>query len=105
MPKIAAEALKITAKPAEGQYFSVQTSRFRLLLPMGREMRQHRVGAFRPDHARQLFAGGAAHTGDAAERGEERLAPPRTDPGHDVELRAQVALRPRQAVERDGEAM
>ena len=42
---------------------------------------EDRVGGLRADRRDQLFAGGAPHAGEAAERGEQRLAPARADAG------------------------
>ena len=68
-----------------------------------REVCKDGIGSFRADHGRQLFARRAPHARQAAERHEQRLPPPRTDAGHAVELRPQIAHRPRLAMERDGE--
>ena len=47
---------------------------------------------FGADDPHELLARGAADAREAAERGEQRLAPPRPDPGDVVQLRPQVAL-------------
>src|SRR5438874_4122918 len=69
------------------------------------EMRQHGVRAFDADDGGQLLAVGAAHARDAAKRGEQCLAPARTDAGNAIELGLQIALRARLAMEGDGEAV
>ncbi len=71
----------------------------------GSEIRQHGVGPFGADHARELLARGAADARDAAERGQQRLAPPRADPGDLVELRPQIARRALLPMERHREAV
>ena len=63
-------------------------------------MRQDRVGASGPDDCGQLLAVRATDTGEAAERGEQRLAATGADPWNLIQLRSQVALRPRLAMER-----
>src|SRR6185503_14771885 len=70
-----------------------------------REKGKNSVGGFRADDGRQLFASRTADAGDAAECGQQRLAPPRADARHVIELRSEIAQRPRAAVEGDGEAM
>src|SRR5689334_23103725 len=70
-----------------------------------REKGKDGIRGFRPDNGRQLFACRAAHAGEAAERGQQRLAPPRADARNVIELRSQIAQRPRAAVEGDREAM
>ena len=45
------------------------------------------------DDGDQVFSRGAAYARQAAERGQQRLAAPRPDPGHVVERRPQVAFR------------
>src|SRR5438132_676971 len=63
------------------------------------EISQHRIRRFRADDGQQLFAGGAADAGEAAEGHEERAPPARADARHAVELRAEVAHAARLAVE------
>ena len=57
------------------------------------------------DDAHQLLARGALHPLDAAEACQQRLATPRADAGNHVELRPQVARRPRLAMEGHGETV
>src|SRR6476661_5545491 len=68
-------------------------------------MRQDRVGASGPDDCGQLLAVRATDAGEAAEPGEQRLAPPRTDPRNLIECRPQIALRARLAMEGDRKAV
>ena len=68
-------------------------------------MREHGVGGPGADNSSELLARGATNAGDAAERGQQRLPPPRADPGDVVELRPQIAERARLAVECHREAM
>ena len=49
------------------------------------------VGGLGADDRRQLLARGAAHAGEAAEAGQQRLAAPRADARNLVELRPQIA--------------
>src|SRR5687768_6658693 len=74
-------------------------------LLLGREMREDGVRALAADDAFEVFAGGPPDPGDAAERDEQRLAPPRTDTTDLVHLGPQVALRSRSAVEGHGKAV
>ena len=60
---------------------------------------------FGADGRRQLLARRAPHAGQAAERREQRAAAARSDAGHVVELRVQIAHRARAAMERHREAM
>ena len=69
------------------------------------EKRKDGIGDFRADDGRQLLARRAPHAGQAAERRQQRPAAPRSDAGHVVELRSQIAHRPRAAMERHGEAV
>jgi len=48
-------------------------------------VREHGVGALGADHAHQVLARGSADAGHAAERGEQRLPPPRTDAAEGAE--------------------
>src|SRR6476620_6179658 len=69
------------------------------------EVRQHGIGPFDADHARELFACGTAHTRDAAERGQQGLAPPGADPADFVQLRSQIARLALLPMERHREAV
>ena len=70
-----------------------------------REKRKDGIGDFRADHGRQFLARRAPHARQAAERRQQRPAPARPDARHVVELRSQIAHRPRAAMKRDREAM
>ena len=68
-------------------------------------MGTHRVRAALPHSRHEVFAGRPPHTGQAPEPCQQLAAAARADAGNRVEVRAEVALRPRRAVERDGEAV
>src|SRR4051794_13788218 len=89
------KGLKNTAKLPPYQGFVRST--------LAGEMGQHGVGTSGADDRHQLLARRSANTGKAAEGREERLAPPRPDPANHVELRLEIPLRPRQAMEGDRE--
>src|SRR5206468_8087562 len=74
------------------------------LRPTG-EKRKDGIGGFGADNRGQLFACGAPDTSEAAERGQQRLAPARTDAGDVVELGSKIAQRARTAVKRDRKSM
>src|SRR5687768_326151 len=69
------------------------------------EMRDHRIGSLAANHAPQLFTRRTPHSREAAERGQQGLATPETDPRHDVELRLEIPPAARLAVERDRKAV
>src|SRR5687767_12608159 len=69
------------------------------------EMRDHRIGGLAANHARQLLTCRTTHSREAAERGQQGLAPTKTDPRNDVELRLQIPLAARLAVERHRKAV
>src|SRR5262245_31023563 len=64
---------------------------------------QNPVRGFRPDDGNQLLARRRADARQAAEGDQQGLAAPRSDAGDLVQVRPQVALRARLAVEGDGE--
>src|SRR5438093_5119493 len=70
-----------------------------------REKRKDGIRGFRSDDRGQLFTRRSANAGERAERGQQRLAPARSDARDVVELRSQVAHRARAAMEREGKAM
>ena len=68
-------------------------------------MGQNVVRRLRADHGDEILARRAADARQAAERDEQRLAPPRPDAGDLVEIGPEVALRPRLPMERDRETV
>ena len=80
-------------------------ARKRWTLGIRGEVRDHRVGDLDADDTREFLARRSPNAGQTSERGQQGLPPPQADPGHDVELRLQIALPARLAMEGDRKAM
>src|SRR5215218_6320933 len=66
---------------------------------------KNRVGDFGADGCGELFACRPPYRGEAAKTRQQGAPPTRTDAGHVIELRTQIAHRSRLAMERHGEAV
>jgi hypothetical protein len=75
------------------------------LLRLRGEMGEDGVRELRANHLGQLLAGGAAHTGHASKRGQQRLTASWTDARYGIQLRLQITFGPREPMEGDGKPM